>query len=66
DFTEANCRCGVRHCAATTAELAEHCRTPHRQFASVKSALEASRGKTLITGSLFLVGEAMRELGIAV
>jgi len=52
--------------AATTAELAAHCRTPHRQFASVKSALEASRGKTLITGSLFLVGEAMRELGIAV
>ena len=50
--------------AVTTAELAAHCRIPHRQFDSVKSAIAASSGKTLITGSLFLVGEAMSELGI--
>jgi folylpolyglutamate synthase/dihydropteroate synthase len=44
--------------------LAEACLVPHRILPSVKEALEASRGKTLVTGSLFLVGEALQELGV--
>jgi folylpolyglutamate synthase/dihydropteroate synthase len=30
----------------------------------VKEALEASRGRILVTGSLFLVGEALQVLGV--
>ena len=38
---------------------------PHRVFPSVQAALEAAEGFTLVTGSLFLVGEAMEVLGVA-
>jgi dihydrofolate synthase/folylpolyglutamate synthase len=44
--------------------LAAACMVPHRIFRSVKEALDASRGKILITGSLFLVGEALQALGV--
>ncbi len=52
--------------AAAPADLAAECTVPCRIFDSVKAALGAARGRTLVTGSLFLVGEAMRELGIEV
>jgi dihydrofolate synthase/folylpolyglutamate synthase len=42
--------------------LAAACMVPHRILQSVKEALDASRGKILITGSLFLVGEALQAL----
>jgi dihydrofolate synthase / folylpolyglutamate synthase len=43
--------------------LASACSRPHRIFADAREALEASRGKTLVTGSLFLVGEILELLG---
>ena len=44
--------------------LAAACTVPHRIFRSVREALDASRGRILITGSLFLVGEALQALGV--
>lgn len=38
---------------------------PNRVFPSVQAALEAAGGLTLVTGSLFLVGEAMEVLDVA-
>jgi dihydrofolate synthase / folylpolyglutamate synthase len=52
--------------AATPDNLAAVCETRHRIFPSVKGALDASPGRTLVTGSLFLVGEALDSLGIRV
>ena len=49
--------------AAAPEILAPACPGPHRIFADAKEALEASQGKTLITGSLFLVGEVLELLG---
>lgn len=49
---------------AEGADLAASCGVPSRTFASVKEALEASEGRTLVTGSLFLVGEALEVLGL--
>lgn len=49
---------------ATLDELAAHCPLPHRRMDSVGAALAATSGRTLVTGSLFLVGEAMAVLGI--
>lgn len=43
--------------------LAAACTVPHQVFPSAKEALEASQGKTLVTGSLFLVGEVLELLG---
>jgi dihydrofolate synthase / folylpolyglutamate synthase len=50
--------------AAAPEILASACPVPYRIFADVKDALEASRGKTLVTGSLFLVGEVLEFLGV--
>ena len=50
--------------AAAPEILASACRVPHRIFAHAREALEASHGKTLITGSLFLVGEVLELLGL--
>jgi dihydrofolate synthase/folylpolyglutamate synthase len=44
--------------------LAAACTVPHRVFRSVREALGAARGRILITGSLFLVGEALQALGV--
>lgn len=49
--------------AAAPEILASACGVPHRIFAHAREALEASHGKTLITGSLFLVGEVLELLG---
>ena len=49
--------------AAAPDILASACPVTHRIFADVKEALEASHGKTLVTGSLFLVGEVLELLG---
>ncbi len=49
---------------ASGAELAASCAVPSRTFASVKEALAASPDRTLVTGSLFLVGEALEILGL--
>ena len=49
--------------AAAPEILASASPVPHRIFGDVKEALEASRGKTLVTGSLFLVGEVLELLG---
>ena len=49
--------------AAAPAILASACPKPHRIFAGAKEALAASKGRTLITGSLFLVGEILELLG---
>ncbi len=43
--------------------LASACPLPHRVFASAKDALAATQGRTLVTGSLFLVGEVLELLG---
>jgi dihydrofolate synthase/folylpolyglutamate synthase len=43
--------------------LASACPVPHRIFANAKDALRASHGRTLVTGSLFLVGEVLELLG---
>jgi dihydrofolate synthase/folylpolyglutamate synthase len=50
--------------SATPEQLTAACLIPNRVFSSVAEALAASRGLTLVTGSLFLVGEAMELLGI--
>jgi dihydrofolate synthase / folylpolyglutamate synthase len=50
--------------AAAPEILASACRVPHRIFAHAREALEASHGKTLVTGSLFLVGEVLELLGL--
>lgn len=50
--------------SAAPEALAAACRIQHRIFQSVKEALEASRGRILVTGSLFLVGEALQVLGV--
>jgi dihydrofolate synthase / folylpolyglutamate synthase len=52
--------------AAMPGELAAVSGMPHRIFSSVKDAIDASSGRTLITGSLFLVGEALESLGVHV
>ena len=52
--------------SAAPEALATACTVPHRILDSVREALEASQGKTLVTGSLFLVGEALQVLGIEV
>ena len=49
--------------SAAPEALAEACTVQHRIFQSVKDALEVSQGRTLVTGSLFLVGEALQALG---
>ena len=50
--------------SADPLEMAAGCALPHRIFKSVKAALEAAQGKTLVTGSLFLVGEVLSLLGV--
>lgn len=50
--------------SAAPEALAAACTIQHRIFRSVKEALEASRGRILVTGSLFLVGEALQVLGV--
>lgn len=50
--------------AASPESLEAACQIKNTVFASVQEALAASRGLTLVTGSLFLVGEAMGLLGI--
>ena len=50
--------------SAATEALAASCAVRHRIFQSVSEALEASQGRTLVTGSLFLVGEVLKLLGI--
>ena len=50
--------------SAAPEALAAACAIKHRIFQSVKEALEASRGRILVTGSLFLVGEALQVLGV--
>jgi len=51
--------------AATTAELAGAVSAPHREFSSLAEAWpDSASGKILVTGSLFLVGEAMEYLAI--
>ncbi len=52
--------------AAAPALLAQGTTARHRIFDSVQAALEASPGLTLVTGSLFLVGEAMEILRLEV
>lgn len=49
--------------AAAPEILAPACPVRHRIFADARAALEASHGKTLVTGSLFLVGEVLELLG---
>jgi dihydrofolate synthase/folylpolyglutamate synthase len=50
--------------SATTEQLTAACMIKYTVFESVQEALAASRGLTLVTGSLFLVGEVMGLLGI--
>jgi dihydrofolate synthase/folylpolyglutamate synthase len=49
--------------AADPQILASVCPVAHRIFAGAKEALAASKGRTLVTGSLFLVGEVLELLG---
>jgi dihydrofolate synthase / folylpolyglutamate synthase len=49
--------------AAAPEVLASSCPVAHRTFSCAKDALEASEGRTLVTGSLFLVGEVLESLG---
>jgi len=49
--------------SAAPEALAAACTVQHRIFGSARDALEASRGRTLVTGSLFLVGEVLELLG---
>ena len=54
--------------ADAPSHLAEKCPYPHRVFASLAEAVAASRGealRVLVTGSLFLVGEALEILDAA-
>ncbi len=50
--------------SADPLQLAAECVIPHRIFKSVKAALDAAQGRTLVTGSLFLVGEALSLLAV--
>jgi dihydrofolate synthase / folylpolyglutamate synthase len=50
--------------SAAPEALAAACTIRHRILQSVREALEASEGRTLVTGSLFLVGEALQVLGV--
>jgi len=50
--------------SAPPGSLTAACMIKNTVFDSVREALAASRGLTLVTGSLFLVGEAMGILGI--
>lgn len=50
--------------SATPEQLTAACMIKHTIFGSAQEALTASRGLTLVTGSLFLVGEMMGLLGI--
>jgi dihydrofolate synthase/folylpolyglutamate synthase len=50
--------------SASPESLQVACQIPNTVFASAQEALAASRGLTLVTGSLFLVGEVMSLLGI--
>jgi dihydrofolate synthase/folylpolyglutamate synthase len=50
--------------SASPDSLQAACQIPNTVFASAQEALAASRGLTLVTGSLFLVGEVMSLLGI--
>ncbi|MGB8464626.1 MAG: hypothetical protein WCE49_06755, partial [Terrimicrobiaceae bacterium] len=52
--------------SAAPEALAAACAVRHRILKSVTEALKASQGRTLVTGSLFLVGEALEVLGVAV
>ena len=57
----------VRICSERSAApeaLAAACTVQNRIFQSVRDALDASQGRTLVTGSLFLVGEALQVLGV--
>jgi dihydrofolate synthase / folylpolyglutamate synthase len=49
--------------AAAPEILASACPGPHRIYPDAREALKATRGKTLVTGSLFLVGEVLELLG---
>jgi folylpolyglutamate synthase/dihydropteroate synthase len=49
--------------AAAPEVLASSCPVAHRTFSCAKDALGASEGRTLVTGSLFLVGEVLESLG---
>jgi dihydrofolate synthase / folylpolyglutamate synthase len=49
--------------SAAPEALAAACMVRHRIFPSARNALEQSPGKTLVTGSLFLVGEVLELLG---
>jgi dihydrofolate synthase / folylpolyglutamate synthase len=49
--------------SASPERLASACAVPHKVFHSARDALAAARGKVLITGSLFLVGETLELLG---
>jgi dihydrofolate synthase/folylpolyglutamate synthase len=49
--------------SAAPETLASVCPLATRVFASVKEALDATQGRTLVTGSLFLVGEVLELLG---
>jgi dihydrofolate synthase/folylpolyglutamate synthase len=51
--------------SANPQDLAVLCTLPHRIFRSAGEALKASQGRVLVTGSLFLVGEAVELLGLA-
>lgn len=50
--------------SAGTESLTAACQIKYTVFESLQEALRAARGLTLVTGSLFLVGEAMSLLGI--
>lgn len=50
--------------SAAGRDLAARCPVPHREMDSVEAALAAATGLTLVTGSLFLVGEALAILGV--
>ena len=50
--------------SASTDQLARHCAAPFEVCETLESALTMAAGPTLITGSLFLVGEAMALLGL--
>lgn len=50
--------------SASTESLTAACLIKYTVFESLDKALAAARGLTLVTGSLFLVGEAMGILGI--
>ncbi|HEY5743359.1 MAG TPA: cyanophycin synthetase, partial [Terrimicrobiaceae bacterium] len=50
--------------AADPLSLGAECKGPYQIFPSGREALERAQGKTLVTGSLFLVGEILEALGL--